>query len=274
MIDVDLRNADLRGTDLSEAELDADNLGGTYRSRTSLRGARLAGSNLASANLEGADLRNTQFVGVDLTYARLNRAHVYGISTWDVKLDDTQQRDLRITRDDQAYLAVDQVELAQFVYLLIENSKLRDVLEVISSKTVLILGRFTKERMEYIDIVRDQIRKQHMIPMVFDFTTPAAKDLTGTVEVLARLAKFVVADLSDPSSVPHELATTVPFLRRTPILPLLDTRSHTYGMFSDIASYPWVLDLHEYDCAERLKQLLPGALKAAGEIANTLSRSD
>lgn len=33
-----------------------------------------------------------------------------------------------------------------------------------------------------------------------------------------RLSRLVVADLTDPSSVPHERATVVPGLRRTPVL--------------------------------------------------------
>ncbi|MGN6275529.1 MAG: hypothetical protein ACTHNP_06330 [Solirubrobacterales bacterium] len=57
-----------------------------------------------------------------------------------------------------------------------------------------------------MDLVSNAVRAQGNIPLVVDFEKPASNDLTGTVETLARLARFVVADLSEPRSVPHELA--------------------------------------------------------------------
>jgi hypothetical protein len=80
---------------------------------------------------------------------------------------------------------------------------------------------------------------------MFDLDEPASKDLTGTVETLARRARFVIADLTDPSSIPHEMATLVPFLRTTPVLPLRLTGTGGYSMFDDFRAYPWVLATHE-----------------------------
>ncbi|HYW37536.1 MAG TPA: hypothetical protein VE957_05445 [Terriglobales bacterium] len=48
------------------------------------------------------------------------------------------------------------------------------------------------------------------MPVLFDFEKRASKDLTGTITTLANMAGFIVADLTDPSSVPHELAMVVP----------------------------------------------------------------
>jgi hypothetical protein len=61
------------------------------------------------------------------------------------------------------------------------------------------------------------------------------------------MARFIVTDLTDPSSISHELATIVPFLRTTPVLPLRLGRSGGYTMFDDLQhAYPWVLPIHEY----------------------------
>ena len=47
-------------------------------------------------------------------------------------------------------------------------------------------------------------------PSLFDFEKPDSKDLTGTVQTLANMARFIIADLTDPSCIPHELAMVVP----------------------------------------------------------------
>ena len=82
-----------------------------------------------------------------------------------------------------------------------------------------------------LDAIREELRKHDYIPVLFDFDKPASKDITGTVETLARMARFIVADLTDPSSIPHELATIVPFLRTTPVLPtkVRGSEGYAYG---------------------------------------------
>ena len=148
--------------------------------------------------------------------ANLTGCHVYGVSVWNLKLEGVQQRDLIITRDDEPVITVDNLEVAQFIYLLLHNEKIRDVIDTITSKAVLILGRFTPERKALLDALREELRHRNYVPILFDFDKPKSKDVTGTVETLARMARFIIADLTDPSSIPHELATIVPSLRTTP----------------------------------------------------------
>ena len=55
----------------------------------------------------------------------------------------------RLWRLPPAYEApsqVDDLEVAQFIYLLLNNQNVRQVIDTITSKIVLILGRFTPER--------------------------------------------------------------------------------------------------------------------------------
>jgi hypothetical protein len=85
------------------------------------------------------------------------------------------------------------------------------------------------------------------MPLIFDFEGPSSKDTTGTVETLARLSRFIVADLTEPSSIPHELATTVPFLRTTPVLLFRMKGATGYSMARDLQAYPWVVDIAEYE---------------------------
>lgn len=108
---------------------------------------------------------------------------------------------------------------------------------------------------------------------MFDFEKPFSKDVTGTIETLARMARFVIADLTDPSSIPHELATIVPFLRTTPILPLRLVGSGGYSMFDDLKqSYAWVLETYEYDNADSLISNLSKVIAPVNEMVERLRK--
>ena len=53
--------------------------------------------------------------------------------------------------------------------------------------------------------LREELRKRDYLPILFDFAVPATRDITETVSLLARMARFIIADLTDPSSIPKEL---------------------------------------------------------------------
>ena len=89
-------------------------------------------------------------------------------------------------------------EVAQFVYLLLHNEKIRDVIDTITSKVVLILGRFSiPERKTLLNSLRDELRKRNYAPVVFDFEKPTNRTTDETITLLARMARFVIADISD-----------------------------------------------------------------------------
>jgi hypothetical protein len=75
-------------------------------------------------------------------------------------LKDAIQANLAITPDGESKIHVDRLEIAQFIYLLLNNPKIRDVIDTITSKVVLILGRFTPERKAVLDAIRDQPSSQ------------------------------------------------------------------------------------------------------------------
>ena len=66
--------------------------------------------------------------------------------------------------------------MAQFIYLLLNNKRIREVIDTITSKLVLILGRFTTERKVILDALRDTLRARNYLPVVFDFDKPASRD--------------------------------------------------------------------------------------------------
>jgi hypothetical protein len=111
------------------------NLSGAILSEADLSGVNLSGANLSGASLQGAQLSETDFSGADLTGCR-----VYGVSAWNLKLVGAKQQNLVITREDDPEITVDNVEVAQFIHLMLHNEKIRDVIDTITSKVVLILG--------------------------------------------------------------------------------------------------------------------------------------
>ena len=157
-----------------------------------------------------------------------------------------------ITRWDEPEITVDKIEVAQFIYLLLHNPKIRDVIDTIGKKAVLILGRFTPERKAVLDALREELRKRDYVPILFDFDKPANQDLTATVSTLAHLARFIIADLSDPSSIPYELAMVVP-TTPVPVQPILLSGCSEFGMFPNLRlRHHWVLPTHHYDTPEQL----------------------
>ena len=197
----------------------------------------------------------------------LTGAHVYGVSVWDIELTDAVQRDLVITPPNASEITVDNLEVAQFLYLLITNAKLRQVIDTITAKVVLILGNFSPERKPVLDAVRTAPCALDFIPVLFDFTGPESRDLTETVRTLAHLARFVIADLSSPRSIPHELQAIVPEIK-IPVAPMILASEKPYAMFNDLQKFPWLLKLRTYtdvdDVVSRvLKDLLAEVESAA-----------
>jgi hypothetical protein len=85
-------------------------------------------------------------------------------------------------------ITVDNIIFAQTVYLLLNNEEIRDLIDTITSKAVLILGRFSKERIPILDALRDALRRRGFLPIVFDFERPKGRDFTETIMTLAGMS--------------------------------------------------------------------------------------
>jgi len=262
LIEAQLLEAQLGSGLLIGADLTRANLGRADLHGADARGAKFRGASLFGASLTNADLRRTNLVEADLSAATLVETNleeanltgcsVYGISAWNLKLERTIQSSLVITRSGESPIQVDNLEVAQFIYLLLNNDKIRSVIETITSKVVLILGRFTPERKRVLDAIRDELRKRGYSPILFDFEPPASKDSTGTIFTLANMARFIIADLTDPSSVPYELGRLVPNTK-VPVQTIILEGQREFAMFVDLkSSYHWVLEPYQYKSQELL----------------------
>jgi Pentapeptide repeats (8 copies) len=114
--------AGLRHANLSAAELSKADLFSAY-----LSVAFLAGANLTRADLTGAALIRTVLEYVTLVYTRLHHAILencgaYGVSAWNVELDDVKQANLYIGKGRDSTIIIDNLEIAQFLYLMRDHS--------------------------------------------------------------------------------------------------------------------------------------------------------
>lgn len=254
---VDLSFTKLMGTDFTSAKLGRANFLRADATGAKFLYADMGFSDLDEADLTGADLRETNLTGArlhrtNLKGARLSGSRVYGISVWDIVTDDeTEQADLIISPEGDPTITVDSLEVAQFVYLLLKNERIREVIDTITSKVVLILGRFTSERKAVLDALRQELRRRDYVPILFDFEVPHNRDITETITLLARMARFIVADLSEAASIPKELEAFVPDLA-VPVQPLLAGSGEPYSMFRDYWKYDWVLPVYRYNDVDSL----------------------
>ena len=131
---------------------------------------------------------------------------------------------------------------------------------------MLILGRFTAERKAILDALRNELRKRDYLPILFDFELPERQNITETVTLLARMARFIIADLTDPSSIPQELQAIIPSVR-VPVQPLLLEGSSLYSMFKDFdpQDFHWVLPVYRYEGLEPLLATLGEKVIAPAE---------
>lgn len=202
-------------------------------------------TNFAGSKFIATKLSNMSLVKTDFTNTVLDEARVYGVSAWDLVLDGSKQSNIYIEENGTS-ITVPTIELAQFISLLVNNSKIREVIDTITSKVVLILGRFTEERKAVLDEIKEELQDRDYLPVLFDFEGPSSRDVTETIITLASLAKFVVADISSPKSIPQELTSIIPHFPSLPVQPVIEQSQREYGMFEHFKQYPWVLEEIKY----------------------------
>jgi len=290
LANVSFRGASLREADLSNAILTDSQFGKANLSRANLSKtnlywanfwqtnicegnlsgaelwhANLTNTNLSKANLEKADLTSAVMVETDLRGANLSGAIIYGISVWNVESEGAMQTNLIITKPNEPLITVDDLEIAQFIYLILNHQKLRKAFNAVTERGVLILGRFGGGGLQLLQSIAASLRIRKYLPIIFDFDRPFDRDYTETVKTLVGLSRFVIVDLSGPS-VPQELYATVPFFD-IPFVPILKTGTNAYSMFKDLFKYQWVVrpPFEFEDENHLLGTVIPNIISAAEE---------
>jgi hypothetical protein len=100
--------------------------------------------------------------------------------------DQIRQQNLIITPPfHKAVITVDNIRVAQFIYLLLNNQEIHEVIKTITSKAVLILRRFSDDQKPILDAIRDEHRAHNYLPMMFDLEPTTTQTIIETVKTLA-----------------------------------------------------------------------------------------
>jgi uncharacterized protein YjbI with pentapeptide repeats len=248
----DLSGADLSGADLSGADLREANLGEADLHRANLRGADLRRANLrGGANLRGANLR-ADLSGADLSEANLCLANVFRakLSAANIKGANLSGADLRGADLNGANLCEADLSEADLRGADLGGADVREAdlgganlgganlggadlsgayLGKIGEDSVLLLGRFTDNRISVLEPLRRELHQRGFAPIVFNLDKPVTENenFTETVRLLAGAARFVIAYLIDPIL----LQAIVPEVRATFVL--ISDENEPFAMMID-----------------------------------------
>jgi uncharacterized protein YjbI with pentapeptide repeats len=286
--DAILSGANLSGANLEKASFFNTNLTWANFSKALLNGAIFDGSKITWTCFNDAQLSNASFENANILEAKFKRAilknanfkfatliesdfeladlsgsHVYGVSAWNLNLDGADESNLTITDtnyDDE--FVTDGIEVAQFIYLLLNNKKLRTVIDSMSSKVVLIIGRFNGEMKLVLHQISEKLRELNYLPFIFDFEKSKRQDFTDTIKTLAGLSRFIIADITSPKSVPLELQAILPDYM-VPLVPIIHESEEPFSMFTDLQNkYDWVLPVIKYKSISTLIKVFDSSIVA------------
>lgn len=241
-----LRKAILANTNCQNGDLTAADLSGADLTTADLTYARLFDANFSEARLIETSLMATLLIRTNLQGATLEGCRVHGAAVWKIQTDArTTQKNLIVTDLNDPTVTTDSIEIAQLIHLLINTSAIRDVINSMTGKAVLLLGRFIPERMPVLTALADRLRQLGDLPIIFNFDKPVDRNITETLRILAGLSKFIIADLTDPKSSPYESHVTVPDMA-IPFVPIIQHGQDEFSMFEDLYDYGWLLEGFKY----------------------------
>lgn len=236
------------GADLSHADLREASF-----VRADLRAAILNAADLTSTDMTAANLTGAQMVGCILEGAVLDGATIYGTNVWDATGDPDSQRGLVLARPGGDSLEVDDLRVAHLLNLLLDNPRIADVLETTTRRMVLLLGRFDDDGNEVLEAVKHRLRDLGYVAVVLNVDGPRTRDPRQTVEILARMSRFVIADLTNASSVLFEIGLLMAPMP-VPIAPIIRRGDEPFSMITTL--HDRATPLHTYDSTNDLVDAL------------------
>lgn len=238
---LNLRGAEIVGCHFEEGDFSRADFSNTTFANTKFNKTILTDANFSGATFVNCNLNRVNLVNADFRLKEIRETVVYGISAWDLKtspemiqsrlvIEKSYELHSDIVASGKIPMMVDDIEMAQFVYYLSSHKNMRNMINILNSRGVLLLGKFKDGGLERLYQLMDWFKARNYMPMLFDFDRPNSMDYTETVVTMAGLSKFIVADLSG-GSVPQELHATLSSFQK-PVIVYSDQPA--YSMFKDI----------------------------------------
>jgi hypothetical protein len=125
----------------------------------------------------------------------------------------------------------------------IDGMNFGEIMSELSRRRVLILGRFTGRRLKVLEAIKAHLaaHPNRYIPELFTFRKPDSRDLVESIIGFAALSRFIIADLSEPKSLPSELEAIVPNFQSVPVVPVINQSGREYATFSSVQRRPNVV---------------------------------
>ncbi len=277
-----LTNSQLSGSNFSEsifsgADLRGANLLGANLRSADFKGANLSGVDLCQADIRFADLTCAILVGAKVDQANISECHVYGVHTWDLEGDFAEQKDLFLTRTWEAPITLDNIQIAEFVNPILHKPGLRNATHAPVFNSILFLGRFSDfDRYLLLQGLKEQVRRIHLSPVVFNLDFAESSALYPKVKTLAGLTLFVIVDVSQCGSDLAQLDAVLPE-HPTPVVPIYQKDDSAHAILDAMQTkYPWVMKAVPYSRADDLLQgwrtlILEPAISKRNELRRHLA---
>lgn len=272
---VNLSNARLSQTSFSGAKLRPVRMAGVNLRGVQFDWATLDAVDLSGIDLSGANLRHATLDRVKLDQANLTDCLVSRIVVWDTSLDGAIQQNLHLNDEYEPVVTLDSLANAQLLSLLLSRDTPPPLIRTMSTNMVVILGYFPPYRMAVLDTMRDELRRQGYMPVLFDrdsATSPlpgdesvVEREYPEMLERLVTLARFLLLDLTEMRVLPREIQTVLP-TSHVPLQPILLSKNRQgTTLVPMIKSYPQQRPLFMYNDEADLQRAMQEDMLAAAE---------
>lgn len=108
-------------------------------------------------------------------------------------------------------------------------------------RTVVVLARFTEERKTFYEDILDNLRKHRYRPSLYDSVEVHGRGAAGSVSV-ARLARFVIADITDDENLTQEVMEMASYMPSVPVQPIFNAVKGEWEDFEYFRHYRSALE--------------------------------
>lgn len=272
LIGTNLSGSDLTGANLEEANLGLADLSGAILRKSLLLKTDLFNTNLSNADLREAQISHLILIDTDLREANLTGCRIDSVVDAHAQWQGSQDYDLIITHKSQPTIIVDGFAMSLWIQLLLRHESLWELIERVTAPIGLILASYTDERKEVIDAFRSEFRKLDLVPITFDGEQAEKQEYKDWLNILTRLARLVIVDLTGAKDIVQELLVLASRHSSVPIQPLVQLSVGNSAIPEELAASPSMLEIYRYQNVEDIQRDAGELIARAEQRAKELTR--